>query len=223
MHSPQVVQLLLKIHHVGTPRAQRLSLRMLRHILPTMTPSTLNDLHLDKEFVIPSDMSIVDYFLDIVGDALFMGSDTISSSPPPTQDYRTGKVTFAQAASLVMLLRLLLCSNSWNTVISSSLHRSLTRVPSLLNTRSETVRDYKAALAALCVIGGHTDTMRAGGRVEIKSTKEKGTLVEYDRQSSLCKVIIDTNVKKVIECDADKLQAIPEVRLVIGSNRIGTF
>jgi hypothetical protein len=65
--------------------------------------------------------------------------------------------------------------------------------------------------------------MRVGGRVEIKATKERGTLgnwvvdvilmllVDYDRLSSICKVIVDTNLKKVIECDREKLQAIPEV------------
>jgi hypothetical protein len=52
-----------------------------------------------------------------------------------------------------------------------------------------------------------------GGRISIMSTNERGIVIDYDRVSSTCKVIMESNLTKAVEYDAEKLKPIPEVIL----------
>ena len=67
-------------------------------------------------------------------------------------------------------------------------------------------RIVHTSTAALCILGGLTDTLRPGGRVEARglggaraaaAPKEKGILCYCDRYTGIAKVILDTRPGKV--------------------------
>lgn len=138
---------------------------------------------------------------------------------------------------LVMLMRFLLSESSWSAVLTESISSSLRLIPSLVDVEMSSVRSNAdkrsiwCALAALCVIGssyyivklrspgGDLDpVVSTGGRIQIQSTKEKGTVADCDRLSATTKVILDNDPGKVVECSMDKLVAIPEVNITQQSN-----
>lgn len=59
--------------------------------------------------------------------------------------------------------------------------------------------------------GGDTLAGTVGGKIEVRSTQEKGYLLDYDRLSASCKVVLDNTPSKVIKCPSRKLDAVPEV------------
>ena len=89
--------------------------------------------------------------------------------------------------------------------------------PSLFNTATETVHSPdKAALhrtlAALAVVGGHTDKIRVGGRVEIRDSKELATVVSYDRYASSTRLLVDTSPTRISRpFDANRLLPLSEI------------
>lgn len=209
---------LLAIFHIGTPRLKSLALRMLRRPLSMVSPSQLADWNLIGEFSQASTLS--QYFLHLLGKLLnIVDLDSVVPSPHP-QNFQSGQVALTMASDLISLFRFLLADPLWTKEVTSLLTEAILMVPSLVSvdTRSKITfsnvpsQHLEAAHASLAVIGGdNTSIMKSGGRVMIKSTKEIGTLVFYDRISSTSKLILDNNPTKVISCDADKLQALPEI------------
>lgn len=66
--------------------------------------------------------------------------------------------------------------------------------------------------------------MRIGGKVAIKSSnssnslmeiQETGILVDYDRISATCKVLLDNNPSNnIVQCDSKKLIILDEVTFI---------
>lgn len=233
--SPRVLRLLLFIHYAGTPELQRLAARMLRRVLPKVTPSTFSTpklLDFLSEFVEETnnnkDNFLLRYLFEIIGRRFCITGAgardrlTASASTSFTHNYRNGQIAFAECAEVIALLRHLIgCSTAWSEEIISATVKSLSTIPTLLDLENGAVVQRALeqptavyhALAALCIIGGHTEGLRVGGRMEVIATKETGTLVYYDRQSARAKVILDSNLRNVIECDAAKIRAVPELQV----------
>lgn len=148
-----------------------------------------------------------------------------------------GAEFLAFTSELVCFCRCLLASAEWRRAMLESFSNSLCRLPDFVDERSPTLSQPAMeslhadsggiidAFAALAVIGGHTDVLRVGGRVErvttlggigggaapAPDTVERGTVVHYDRLEALASVVFDSNPKRVLQCSLQKLRPVPEV------------
>jgi len=237
--SPKVVRLLLYIQYVGTPQLQRLSLLMLRRIFSLVEPGTLEKENLTDFFGEP--MGLIEYFLQRIGRILFVNGSqreslTASHTVNFSHNYRAGNVVFAECSEMVMLLRHLLSVPSWSDAIVKAVKGALKCIPKHIDSQNNVVteeclmqRDVcHRILAALAFVGGHTDDLRVGGRIEVKSTKERGTLVYCDRYSSTIKLILDSNCGRVLTCNPEKVIAISEIgidrqKFILDDELLGAF
>jgi len=174
---------------------------------------------------VPKVNGLLRYFFETMGRTLHVddkSSNLLTSSHTTSfsHNYRDGHIMFADSCEIIMLLRhLMSVSPDWLDALSPVILDSLKRIPSLVDPHksilSETGRQRSDllyyVLSALSLVGGHTDGLRVGGRVEVKATKERGVLVDFDRKSSKAKLILDANPRKVIECDSSKVDALPEL------------
>lgn len=84
--------------------------------------------------------------------------------------WTSGKVAQSLASEYIYVLRQLLdparSSSNWTACVTMILNKSLLELPSLLNGPNAQDR-IRRALAALCVLGGYTETIRIGGRVQV--------------------------------------------------------
>ena len=114
----------------------------------------------------------------------------------------------AAFASLPALSSPQLSSFQLDTSLAASLS-STASFPSLLLT-----------LASLSIVGGYTDRLRVGGRVQAaggssasapNAAKESGLVVLIDRSAGRVKVLFDHTPGKVIECELSKLRPVSSV------------
>lgn len=93
-----------------------------------------------------------------------------------------GEVAQALASEYVYILRMLLDSKknpSWNEEIRRAIHKSLD-IGLLLSGKASREQIY-TALGALAVLGGYSESIRIGGKVEVVETpdiKKKATVVD---------------------------------------------
>lgn len=192
------------------------------------------------EFIIEGDPNInplIKHLFELLGQRLFLeGGEktnalhhrlTASATTSFAHNYRDGQVAFMESEEILMLLRSLvqenISSSAWSSHIIKATYHALLALPSLVSIDSEKFslkpefyhdpRPVYQALAALCLLGGCVEGLRAGGRIEVISTKELGTLVFYDRRSSQAKLILDANPDKVIDVDPSKIRAHPEFQI----------
>eukprot|EP01087_Luapelamoeba_hula_P010094 TRINITY_DN2658_c0_g1_i4.p1 TRINITY_DN2658_c0_g1~~TRINITY_DN2658_c0_g1_i4.p1 ORF type:complete len:3811 (+),score=698.07 TRINITY_DN2658_c0_g1_i4:295-11727(+) len=143
-----------------------------------------------------------------------------------SHNWRDGQIVFADCSEVLMLLRSLLkTSPVWTNQLVAAMTSVLQVIPTLINPQTARMitstpdnlpqRNHllRYVLSSLCVMGGHTDSLRVGGRVEVKATRETGVLIYYDRRSSKVKLILDSNTNKVIDCDLSKVDALTEVSI----------
>lgn len=71
--SEKVIHLLLYIHHIGTPRLQRICIGMLKYTLPSLNPHLFDTWNLLNEFGIKDNIiqtescGIIPYFFELIG------------------------------------------------------------------------------------------------------------------------------------------------------------
>jgi HECT-domain (ubiquitin-transferase)/Concanavalin A-like lectin/glucanases superfamily len=215
LRSTRVGSMLFAVHTVGTLRLKRVALRLLRRVLPLHTPESAAAL-LGADA--PSS-SIIDHLFGEIGRTLVVGDPDERTEPqPPETLYFDGEVEFSHNCELVMLCRVLFESALWRDTMRATVTESLGRVPSLVDVGAETLAagaelgNVYASLAALAVIGGHTDKIRVGGRVEIKDSKETATVVEYDRYASSTRLLVDSMPTKISRpFDANRVLPLAEI------------
>jgi hypothetical protein len=177
---------------------------------------------------------LVQHFFELLGQRLFLDAGektgtlrhrlTASHTASFAHNFRDGQVAFMESEEILMLLRSLTegsASLHWSTLITAAAHRALLALPSLVEAQRFTLvpafyrRPHPVyhALAALCLLGGCVEGLRVGGRIEVISTRELGTLVFFDRRSSQAKLILDSSPDKVIDVYPGKIRAHPEYQL----------
>jgi len=113
----------------------------------------------------------------------------------------SGHVAQSLAAMHIHAVRLLLqpasSSGVWVHHVQAILRDVLSKIPSLFS--SDTPKDNHRlslkVLATLAVVGGHTETLRVGGRVEENLTKKRGTIISAP--GGLVHVIFDNDTSRV--------------------------
>ena len=218
---------------IYSSRISRLSLRMLRNILTTMDPIMFSDLNIPVSDLVSlsNAYDIVSYLFDSIGKSLYLDNDSINENKD-LQDLNKISINFTTGQSIInitseriLLIRKLMSISRWNTITSQHLNNSLKHLPTYLNsistsstatTATSSKSEYYSILASLSIIGGFIDTgLRIGGRVSVKSSKENALLVYYDKMSCKAKIILDSNPKKIIDCDPDKIVPIEELPFMV--------
>eukprot|EP01117_Protostelium_nocturnum_P005083 TRINITY_DN1838_c1_g1_i6.p1 TRINITY_DN1838_c1_g1~~TRINITY_DN1838_c1_g1_i6.p1 ORF type:complete len:4362 (-),score=1676.63 TRINITY_DN1838_c1_g1_i6:38-13123(-) len=115
--------------------------------------------------------------------------------------WMSGHVVQSLAAEHIHIIRQLIqtntSSNVWVNDVKKMLYSVLCNVPNLFNAevpQKELNVQLLRSLGALAVIGGHTESIRVGGKVEETLTKKKGTIINIS--NDFVHVIFDNDVSK---------------------------
>lgn len=134
--------------------------------------------------------------------------------------WTTGQVAHGLASEYIYILRQLLDPRSaspvWSEGVKNILTKSLLELPSVLSG-SASQEQARAPLAALCVLGGFSETIRVGGTVvltEAGDTKKRAIVIDLDPHLEQAEVILETDSSKTPRKVLFKtLAAVPEADL----------
>lgn len=147
--------------------------------------------------------------------------------------WTSGKVAQSLASEYIYVLRQLLdpnkSSSNWTACVTMILNKSLLELPSLLSGPNAQDR-IRRSLAALCVLGGYTETIRIGGRVQVNEPgmqlqlfrcnnifsglSKEATIVDLVTGGSIAEIIFDNDPAKTAhKLPVSKLTAISELEL----------
>jgi hypothetical protein len=212
---------LLALITKGTPRIQRMTIRLSRKILPLQSSDKLfGIIHPGKDLIASlfglvgqaywgsHDLNAKDTKLKVRTQSLIEEKDIDKGKRNNDMNdivrvsgWRDGHVAIALATEIVLLLRILL-EGSWRAPLTTTLTNALMRIPAIvhwlkgdLGATSESSdinrEDIWQALAALCVIGGHSCGLQVGARVDVidNQKKTRGTIIVYDRLNNRARVL----------------------------------
>jgi hypothetical protein len=209
--SPPILRVLLLLLSCGSPRLQRISLRLLRQLLPVM-PSPVVDACVSRCTDFPSMPSFLLWRLSRFTLACAQepwetdgARDLKRAAKEGTDDLADNMDTFgvvgghskqALASEVASLLRVLMASSMWGEHVSQAISASLLPMPEILEEfqgeplegGAQHTDGVALALAALCAIGGELDCLRVGGRARVAgSGAAVATVVDYvfGRRSAL--------------------------------------
>jgi len=222
--SSSFLNLLATLLAHGTPRIQRLSLRLMRRLLPqTQNPDTLHLAGLehdgDSAGGRPTGGNVVSCLMNMIGHLLCAQSEDAGDSSATIgrtkssggalkqRYYRSAQVSLALASELIALMRILFATPAWTNSIKAALIAAIEPVPQLLkrvSSVSEHTPGLKLALAAWAVLGGQREVLRVGGKVEVFHTKARrkrkvATLLAYDPLAATASVVYDSVAMKSVQ------------------------
>jgi N-acetylneuraminic acid mutarotase len=225
LSSQRFLPLLFNLLQSGTPRLQRMAIRLMRRLLPLQAPEALP---------IPAEAKakgVAVYFIDLIGrllvtDASILQSEDASevggkaknggrggatgqmssSTTPAKGNKRSAQVSFGLASDLIALVRILFPTRSeWTETLKSAVLAALRPIPELIKTGVKTESEgLRHAMAALCIIGGLREVIRVGGKVQVFSANNRkkrklATLLAYDPIATTAKVVYDAVTSKKVE------------------------
>lgn len=228
---PRCINSLFNLLQYGTLRERILSCRALRHLLPMQEPESISSLsNLGGK-------NVLDWFLDCSG-VWYLDSTPINVDQPERQTYHSGEMALTLSIESTHLLRTLLSSHKWQTVIIDAVGAAIFRLPEIVNALTQGNHDdlntYKKSIAALAILGGEPIVIRQGARVMIdkltdeevealRSDVEEGEEIPQGSTGTVLE-LLDGNKKAVVVFDAQaqsitlntsSLLAIPEVVTIL--------
>mmetsp|Transcript_83789 Transcript_83789/g.236753 ORF Transcript_83789/g.236753 Transcript_83789/m.236753 type:complete len:3060 (-) Transcript_83789:463-9642(-) len=123
-----------------------------------------------------------------------------SGTPPPQRDISTETLSEVSvlASELVGLMQRMVSCTTWGESTALALRTALVRLNAGLCTDKRAgaapagpdMDTMVSGLAALCILGGHSDGLRAGAQVAMTHTDMTATVVAYDEAAALAHVVM---------------------------------
>jgi hypothetical protein len=141
---------------------------------------------------------------------------------------KVGHMAISYASEVVMLMRHLLKFSNWKQPMLKVINNTLNRLPLIVKNLSTLEKDnlypFSADYNHLCtligclsVLGGHTESIRTGGRVEVEvegmAEKNIGIVLDYAPTSYSAIVMLNSEENKVVVQPVASLNPVAEVNI----------
>eukprot|EP01117_Protostelium_nocturnum_P014791 TRINITY_DN5663_c0_g1_i1.p1 TRINITY_DN5663_c0_g1~~TRINITY_DN5663_c0_g1_i1.p1 ORF type:complete len:1899 (-),score=642.02 TRINITY_DN5663_c0_g1_i1:50-5119(-) len=202
---------MFRLVNLRSPRISRLSLRLLRVVVPVLLPSFVASCDTNSLKKESQEDGLEKSLLDLTGTILTSHLRSFSMENVGELIQLDGYLNWAMASELIQFFRILLKSPTWQPILQDYFQSCILEFDT-----EEKMRCF----AVLSILGGHNEVLRVGGKLESTSSDgevEKGRILSMNPYSKSGNVSIFSDslqgLEKEILLDRNSCQisAIPEV------------